>query len=91
VAQDLVEICGRKAEAGSLTHRLRSKPLVITSVKLLCTGHMMNTKFAPGNSLADEMNVKLNMVRLLMVHRIACHVNGGDVVAEDHHRSVDGA
>jgi hypothetical protein len=52
---------------------------------------MMNTKFAPGNSLVDEMNVKLNMVRLLMVHRIACHVNGGDVVAEDHHRSVDGA
>jgi hypothetical protein len=54
---------------------------------------MMNTKFAPGNShsLVDEMNVKLNMVRLLMVHRIACHVNGGDIVAEDHHCSVDGA
>jgi len=45
---------------------------------------MKDPNLAKGHLLAHKVNVNLNMLRALVVDRIGRHVDGADVVAEDH-------
>jgi hypothetical protein len=41
---------------------------------------MQHVEIANGNTLADEVEVNLNMLRALMLNRVGGHVDGADVV-----------
>jgi hypothetical protein len=65
--------------------------LVITSVNCCALGHMSNAKFTQGNMFPNEMYVNLNVFRPPMVHRVAGHVDGQDIITEGHRSIVDRA
>jgi hypothetical protein len=52
---------------------------------------MKNTNSSKCNFLADEMNVKLDMLRPTMLHRIGRQIYGADIVTVDNSGGVDGA
>ena len=41
---------------------------------------MQDTEITNGNTLADEVEINLNMLRALMLNRVGGHVDGTDVV-----------
>jgi hypothetical protein len=41
---------------------------------------MQDAEITNGNTLTDEVEVNLNMLRALMLNRVGGHVNGADVV-----------
>jgi hypothetical protein len=50
---------------------------------------MSNAKFTQGNMFPNEMYVNLNVFRPPMVHRVAGHVDGQDIITEGHRSIVD--
>jgi hypothetical protein len=48
-------------------------------------------KFTQGNMFMNEMYVNLNVFRPPMVHQVAGHVDGRDIVVEGHRSTVDQA
>jgi hypothetical protein len=44
---------------------------------------------AKSNLIADKMEINLNMLRELMLYWVAGHVDGADVVAENHRSSME--
>ena len=52
--------------------------------KLRACGHVENSELAKSDTFTDEVQVDLNMLRPLMLHGVARHVDGADVVAVDH-------
>jgi hypothetical protein len=47
---------------------------------------MQHTNFADGYLFPNEVDVQFDVFGALVMHRIAAHVHGGDIVAEDNRR-----
>jgi hypothetical protein len=57
---------------------------------LRCRGNMENSNVTKGNLLSNKMEVDLNVLRPLMLHRITGEINSTDVVTIDQSSTARG-
>jgi hypothetical protein len=72
------------AKAGSkFSKECYRKPFSHDVGELVRGGHMENPNLTKGHLFAEEVNVDLDVLRLLVVDGVGHHVDYTDVVAED--------
>jgi hypothetical protein len=91
----LTPLCSRIVVAGDVYTRPKLcedslwKTLGEDISKLPTGRHVKNLYMAKSNLIADKMEINLNMLRALMLYWVAGHVDGADVVAENHRSSME--
>lgn len=72
--------------ASEVQEQSRGQPVREHVGELSRAGDVQHPDLAESNLVANEIYIQLNMFGALVMHRVPAHVNGRDVLAEDHRR-----